>query len=317
MSEGTPGHSPAPFAEIYDRHLVPMIFEPYAMDITQRLGALEPTRVLEIAASTVGGNTHDGGATATVGGARGMIDTRPRWVPPARWSGRWPSLNLPFPDDGFDAVVQFGVMFFPDHTAGCRRPRSSCGRMVPVQHVGPDRAQRLRPRGVRCTGDEVPDDPPKCHRLTGAGYFQPEQIRADLAAAGFRRGDHHRGSGCTQPCAERRIVAQAYCYGTPTGTSSKDAARQLAAAATTAERAVAKTFGRTDLDGRGNARVRDRRTGTGLTHVRRVRARPSPRRVSTRSSANARCVSRAARRTSSCSSCTRRADPRMLRSGRR
>jgi len=38
--------------ELYERLLVPLIFEPYAIDLAQRAVALQPSRVLEIAAGT-------------------------------------------------------------------------------------------------------------------------------------------------------------------------------------------------------------------------------------------------------------------------
>src|SRR5262245_45706493 len=38
--------------EIYDRFLVPLIFEPYAVDLAGRVGALAPNDVLETAAGT-------------------------------------------------------------------------------------------------------------------------------------------------------------------------------------------------------------------------------------------------------------------------
>src|SRR5215213_2794332 len=38
--------------EIYDRFLVPMIFEPYAVDLAGRVAALAPNDVLETAAGT-------------------------------------------------------------------------------------------------------------------------------------------------------------------------------------------------------------------------------------------------------------------------
>jgi hypothetical protein len=39
--------------EIYDRFLVPLIFEPYARDLAARLAELKPRDVLEIAAGSV------------------------------------------------------------------------------------------------------------------------------------------------------------------------------------------------------------------------------------------------------------------------
>ncbi len=38
--------------ELYERHLVPLIFEPYAADLARRVAAAQPRRVLEIAAGT-------------------------------------------------------------------------------------------------------------------------------------------------------------------------------------------------------------------------------------------------------------------------
>ena len=38
--------------ENYDRHMVPLIFEPYAADLAQRAASLSPSTVLEIAAGT-------------------------------------------------------------------------------------------------------------------------------------------------------------------------------------------------------------------------------------------------------------------------
>jgi len=39
-------------AKIYESHLVPLIFAPYATELAERLSALTVTRVLEIAAGT-------------------------------------------------------------------------------------------------------------------------------------------------------------------------------------------------------------------------------------------------------------------------
>ena len=38
--------------EIYDRYLVPIMFEPYARDLAERLAKVEPQNVLEVAAGT-------------------------------------------------------------------------------------------------------------------------------------------------------------------------------------------------------------------------------------------------------------------------
>jgi ubiquinone/menaquinone biosynthesis C-methylase UbiE len=38
--------------EIYDRLMVPLIFEPYARDLAERVGRMQPRQVLETAAGT-------------------------------------------------------------------------------------------------------------------------------------------------------------------------------------------------------------------------------------------------------------------------
>jgi ubiquinone/menaquinone biosynthesis C-methylase UbiE len=108
--------------ELYDSHLVPLIFEPYAADLARRVAALAPSRVLETAAGT-------GVVTRAMARAlpasvelvatdlnQPMLDraaavgTRR----PVQWQ-QADAMRLPFDDASFDVVgCQFGVMFFPD-----------------------------------------------------------------------------------------------------------------------------------------------------------------------------------------------------------
>ena len=114
--------------DIYDRLLVPLIFEPYARDLAERVAATKPRLVLETAAGT-GAVTR--ALAASLGDARivatdlnqPMLDHAK-----ARHSGNarieWKqadALALPFEDQTFDVVVcQFGAMFFPDKVQGYR-----------------------------------------------------------------------------------------------------------------------------------------------------------------------------------------------------
>lgn len=108
--------------ELYERHLGPVLFDPYARDLAQRLPT-SARRVLEIAAGT-GRVTRqllaqlpaDGELVATdlnepmieEGMKRLGIDPRLSWQTAD-------ALALPFDGPGFDAVVcQFGLMFVPD-----------------------------------------------------------------------------------------------------------------------------------------------------------------------------------------------------------
>src|SRR5262245_53857754 len=108
--------------ELYETYLIPLIFEPYAVDLAARLGSRRVTRVLEIAAGT--GVVTRALAAALPDAARivatdlnqAMLDeaaargTRR----PVTWR-QADAMHLPFEDAAFDAVVcQFGVMFFPE-----------------------------------------------------------------------------------------------------------------------------------------------------------------------------------------------------------
>ena len=50
------GHSDVAFTgtvpAAYDRYLVPLLFEPYAVDLTRRAARLAPANLLEVAAGT-------------------------------------------------------------------------------------------------------------------------------------------------------------------------------------------------------------------------------------------------------------------------
>src|SRR5882672_11328558 len=108
--------------KLYETYLVPLIFEPYAADLVNRLASRSVTRVLEIAAGT-------GVVTRTLASVlpervsivatdlnQSMLDQASALGTrrPVEWR-QADATQLPFEDETFDAVVcQFGVMFFPD-----------------------------------------------------------------------------------------------------------------------------------------------------------------------------------------------------------
>jgi ubiquinone/menaquinone biosynthesis C-methylase UbiE len=116
--------------EVYDRYLGPLLFEPYASDIADRVAELRPRRVLEIAAGTglVSRQLIDKlppTTALTVSDLNApMLDYARQKIGSIAQRVEWRQADaqqLPFPDESFDAVVcQFGVMFFPDRAKGLR-----------------------------------------------------------------------------------------------------------------------------------------------------------------------------------------------------
>jgi ubiquinone/menaquinone biosynthesis C-methylase UbiE len=185
--------------ERYDRHLGPVLFEPYARDLAARLDLAEGARVLELACGT-GILTRELRerlpATVRVIATDlndDMIDyARERLHPEGNVEWRQADATvLPFADSSFDAVVcQFGVMFFPDMNAAVREIR-----------------RVLVPRGVllfnvwdtlehndldRISNDTMarmfPDDPPTFYR-TPHGFNDSPTIHSVLERNGFAEVD--------------------------------------------------------------------------------------------------------------------------------
>jgi ubiquinone/menaquinone biosynthesis C-methylase UbiE len=136
---------------LYDKYLGPLIFEPYAQDLANRLSALNAERVLETAAGTgivtraLERSLSPRGSIVATDLNQPMLDHAAERIPSSRVS--WQKADaqaLPFPDGAFDAVIcQFGVMFFPDRQKAYREARRV---LKPGGHFifnvwGQDRAQ--------------------------------------------------------------------------------------------------------------------------------------------------------------------------------
>lgn len=117
---------------IYDRHLGPMLFAPYARDLAARVGQRGPRRVLEIACGT-GIVTEALRARLPAEAEIVATDLNEAMIAhaqtarPALANVTWrtaDAMGLPFADAEFDQVVcQFGLMFFPDKLAAIREIR--------------------------------------------------------------------------------------------------------------------------------------------------------------------------------------------------
>ena len=211
--------------ELYDTYLVPLIFEPYAEDMAQRVAARSVSRVLEIAAGT-------GVVTRCLASVlapnvsivatdlnQPMLDRAAAigTTRPVQWQ-QADALQLPFPDASFDAVAcQFGVMFFPDKPkafAEAQRVLTSGG--VFVFNVW-DRIEDNEFSQIVTTAlaSVFPDDPPRFMARTPHGYCDRTTITRDLAAGGFMKPPAIDVVTNLSRAESARSAAVAFCQGTP------------------------------------------------------------------------------------------------------
>lgn len=252
--------------EIYDRYMVPLIFEPYARDLGARLAEAEPQDVLETAAGT-GVLTR---ALVSMLPAQTRIiatDLNQPMLDHAAASehmkGRvtWrqaDALALPFEDQSFDAVAcQFGAMFFPDKVLGYAEARRV---LKPGGHfffnVWDDIAENEFADVVTETLATIfPDDPPRFMARTPHGYHDVTKLRAELTMAGFTSISIETRDEFSW-AASPRHPAIAYCQGTPLRNEieARDPAG-LEAATQACTEALARRFGNGMVEGRIRAHV--------------------------------------------------------------
>jgi ubiquinone/menaquinone biosynthesis C-methylase UbiE len=252
--------------ELYDRYLVPLIFNAYALDLAGRLAKTGAQRVLETAAGT-------GVVTRAIAArlpamarivatdlnqpmldrakARQSHDDRIEWK-------QADALALPFEDQNFDAVVcQFGAMFFPDKVQAYKEARrvlkpGGCFLFTVWDRISENEFADVVTQALAAV---FPHDPPRFLARTPHGYHDVERIRADLNAAGFADisvdAVEHRSKA-----ASPNDPAIAYCQGTPLRNEieARDASRLQEATQLAAE-AVARQFGTGAVDGRIRAFV--------------------------------------------------------------
>ena len=253
-------------ARLYETHLVPLIFEPYAVDMQQRVSALNASRILEVAAGT-GVVTRALASVAKSGTSIVATDLNQAMLDEAAAVGtacpvRWmqaDAMALPFPENEFDVIIcQFGVMFFPDKA----RAFSEARRV-------------LKPGGVfifnawdRISENEFadtvttalaalfPEDPPRFLARTPHGYHDLSTIQRDLAAGGFTRSPQLATVARRSRAESARVPAIAYCQGTPLRSEieARDASR-LGEATEVAAGAIARKFGAHSVDGKIQAHV--------------------------------------------------------------
>lgn len=252
--------------KLYESHLVPLIFEPYAADLANRLAARSVTRILEIAAGT-------GVLT------RRLASVLPRTVSivasdlnqpmldhaaaigttrPVEWR-QADAMQLPFRDGMFDAVLcQFGVMFFPEKSKAFSEARRVLGPGgVFIFNVWDHIKENEFADTVTTALESLfPDDPPRFLARTPHGYFDDSVITRDLANAGFTAAPQLSTVAARSRAESPRVPAVAYCQGTPLRNEiqARDVSR-LGVATDLAAEAIARRFGSGIVDGKIQAHV--------------------------------------------------------------
>ncbi len=251
---------------IYEEYLVPLIFDPYAVDLVNRLAARPLARVLEIAAGTgvvtrkLASLLPDSVSIVATDLNQAMLDlaTHVGTTRAVEWR-QADATQLPFEDASFDSVVcQFGVMFFPDKAKAFSEAR-----------------RVLRPGGVfmfnvwdRIENNEFahavtqalesifPEDPPRFMARTPHGYYDLANITRDLKAGGFNPSPQFNTVAARSQAASARIPAIAYCQGTPLRSEieARDKSR-LGEATDIAAVAIAQRFGPGAVDGKIQAHI--------------------------------------------------------------
>lgn len=251
---------------LYDRYLGPLIFEPYAAELAQRLSELKHGNVLEIAAGTgiltweLARRLPPDVSIVATDLNQPMLDfaSAKRYHPRAiRWQ-QANALDLPFEHESFDVVVcQFGVMFFPNKSTAYREIRSV-----------------LKPGGLflfsvwdRLEDNEIPlavaegvaslfpHDPPQFVTRTPHGYYDKDLIQREVTAAGFENVKIDTVQ-LRSRAASHRDPAIGFCQGSPLRNEieARDPDR-LEEATEAAAAGVKAKFGTGPIDGKIQALV--------------------------------------------------------------
>ncbi len=227
-------------ARLYETHLVPLIFEPYAAGLANRLAARSLACVLEVAAGT-------GVATRRLASVlpehvaiiatdlnQPMLDqaVASGTTRPVTWR-QADAMQLPFPDGMFDAVVcQFGVMFFPEKSKAFSEARRvlRTGGIFIFSVWDRIEENQFADTVTTALASLFPTDPPRFLARTPHGYCDLPTIRRDLASGGFTAqprismlAARSRAASCREPAA--RILSGHTFAQRDRGTRCRAAAR--------------------------------------------------------------------------------------------
>ena len=252
--------------KLYEEYLVPLIFEPYAVDLVNRVASQSLGRVLEIAAGTgvvtrkLASVLPESISIVATDLNQAMLNLASEvgTIRPVEWR-QADAMKLPFEDSVFDAVVcQFGVMFFPEKSKAfseTRRVLRSGG--VFMFNVW-DRIEEneFAHTVTQALESLFPKDPPRFMARIPHGYYDLATIERDLKHGGFLASPQISTVAARSQAASPRIPAIAYCQGTPLRNEIETRDKSLLGEATEiASQAIAERFGPGHVDGKIQAHV--------------------------------------------------------------
>lgn len=252
--------------EIYDRYLVPLIFETFAHDLADRVAQVSPRQVLEVAAGTgvltraIARRSPAQTSVVATDLNQPMLDHAAQILPSDNritWR-QADALALPFGDQSFDVVVcQFGVMFFADKIMAYKEVRRV---LKPGGHFFLSAWDRISANEfadvvTQALAKLFWDDPPLFMARVPHGYHDVARIKDELSEAGFASISAETRDD-TSKAASPREVAVAYCQGTPLRNEIEArSVSRVEEATQAAADLLAQRFGSGPIEGRIRAHV--------------------------------------------------------------
>ena len=190
-------HDYAPICDLYERHLGPALFEPYAIDLASCVADCAEGSVLEMACGTgivtrqLRAHLKPTVAFTATDINPGMLDyAQKKLNATERITWKQADIaNLPFPDASFNvAICQFGIMFVPDKDRAFREMRRVLVAGGVLAFSVWDRMEN-NPWGLiahETVGGFFPDNPPQFFKAP-CSFYDVDVLRSLLTASGFDR----------------------------------------------------------------------------------------------------------------------------------
>ncbi|QRM57496.1 class I SAM-dependent methyltransferase [Sinorhizobium sp. BG8] len=252
--------------DVYDRILVPLLFAPYGADMAARVAALKPASLLEVAAGT-GALTREMASRIDTPVCIVATDLNQPMLDVAMSKlgdddrivfRQADALALPFEASTFDVVAcQFGVMFYPDKVQGYREAYRV---LKPGGHFLFNAWDKIATSEIplevmKALHQIFPEDPPRFMEVTPHGYWNTDQIRRELAEAGFHSITVDN-LDLPSEAASASDAAVAFCQGTPMrGEIETRAPGDLNAVTAKVTEALERRFGRGPIESTMRANV--------------------------------------------------------------